>query len=80
MPRARYTPSNWPSWREIAIIVTFDIEYVITHQKFDHACELLRRLAKHDVKGVAICDMRDQFSRHRGRIIAKGRLLKSLEK
>ena len=30
--------------------------------------------------GIAICDYRDQFSRKRGRIIAKGRLLKALRK
>lgn len=30
--------------------------------------------------GVAVCDYRDQFSRKRGRIIAKGRLLKLLRK
>lgn len=35
----------------------------------------LRGLAYH---GVAICDNRDNFSRKRGRIIAKGRLLKYL--
>lgn len=29
--------------------------------------------------GVAICDLRDQFSRKRGRIIAKGRLLTYLK-
>ncbi|MGB7532977.1 MAG: hypothetical protein WA977_08415 [Halobacteriota archaeon] len=28
--------------------------------------------------GAAVCDMQDQFSRQRGRIIAKGRLLKIL--
>ena len=30
------------------------------------------------IEGVAICDWRDQFSRKRGRIIAKGRLLRCL--
>ena len=33
-----------------------------------------------DIHGVAICDIRDQFNRTRGRIIAKGRLLKHLKK
>ena len=33
-----------------------------------------------DIHGVAICDIRDQFNRQRGRIIAKGRLLKHLKK
>lgn len=31
------------------------------------------------IYGVAICDKRDQFNRQRGRIIAKGRLLKHLK-
>ena len=37
-----------------------------------------KELARHDFHGVAICDRRDRFSRKRGRIIAKGRLLKTL--
>jgi len=36
-------------------------------------------LHKMGYHGVAICDRRDYFSRKRGRIIAKGRLLKHLK-
>ena len=43
------------------------------------AKDTLAGLRKHLYFGVAICDNRDQFSRKRGRIIAKGRLLKHLE-
>ena len=78
LPFSKFPPRYY-SWREVAIIVKFDIEYVITHRKYDHSCELLKRLAKHNIKGVAVCVKRDQFSRQRGRIIAKGRLLKALK-
>ena len=73
-------PHRVRTWNEIEIIVKFDIEYTTTHFRYDHASELIRRLKRHDIKGVAICDKRDQFNRQRGRIIAKGRLLKHLKK
>jgi len=39
----------------------------------------LKKLLQEECGGVAICDMRDGFNRERGRIIAKGRLLKHLK-
>ena len=45
---------------------------------FLSATHLLVQLRRGGVYGVAICDKRDQFSRPRGRRIAKGRLLKHL--
>lgn len=39
---------------------------------------VMDELRAFDYYGVAICDNRDNFSRKRGRIIAKGRLLKYL--
>jgi len=39
-----------------------------------------QRLEEDGCAGVAVCDYRDQFSRKRGRIIAKGRLFKLLRK
>ena len=47
---------------------------------FSPATGLLKRLRKECIYGVAICDRRDQFNRERGRIIAKGRMLKHLNK
>jgi len=44
------------------------------------ATRLLRTLRLMDIHGVSICDKRDYFNRQRGRIIAKGRLLKHLKK
>jgi hypothetical protein len=38
--------------------------------------EILMILRKLEIYGVSICDRRDTFNRQRGRIIAKGRLLK----
>ena len=43
------------------------------------ATQTLEYLQKDGTCGVAICDKRDQFNRRRGRIIAKGRLLKHLK-
>lgn len=39
---------------------------------------IIKELHEIGYHGVAICDNRDNFSRKRGRIIAKGRLLKHL--
>lgn len=49
------------------------------HLFFFPATRLLDTLRKRDIYGVAICDKRDNFNRQRGRIIAKGRLLKHLK-
>jgi len=42
------------------------------------ATRLLTGLREQGIYGVAICNERDQYSKKRGRIIAKGRLLKHL--
>ncbi len=42
------------------------------------AKDTLASLRKRGIYGISICDCRDQFSRKRGRIIAKGRFLKHL--
>lgn len=43
------------------------------------ATQLFELLQKDYLFGVAICDTHDTFNRQRGRIIAKGRLLKHLK-
>lgn len=43
------------------------------------ATKIITALRKKSIYGVAICDRRDHFNRQRGRIIAKGRLLKHLK-
>jgi hypothetical protein len=43
------------------------------------AKDTLAGLQRQGEYGISICDWRDQFSRKRGRIIAKGRLLKYLK-
>ena len=43
------------------------------------ATQLFELLKKDYLPGIAICDKCDQFNRQRGRIIAKGRLLKHLK-
>lgn len=44
------------------------------------ATRLRAELRRIDIYGVAICDLRDEFDRRRGRTIAKGRFLKHLKK
>jgi len=54
--------------------------YTALTECFNPASKLLIRLAIDDnLHGVSICDRRDQYSKKRGRIIAKGRLLKHLK-
>ena len=48
--------------------------------KYNRTTELIKHLKTDNIYGVAVCDIRDQFSRKRGRVIAKGRLLKYLKK
>ena len=50
-----------------------------TRPEIQPATWIIRALNGDGYYGVAICDRRDNFSRKRGRIIAKGRLLKHLE-
>lgn len=76
----------------IAITIATTMSYEITKTAIEESLEdvyfytvspattLLEILQEEwDVFGVAICDKRDQFNRQRGRIIAKGRLLKHLK-
>ena len=46
---------------------------------YNAAKDTIAGLRKQGIYGVSICDWRDQFSRKRGRTIAKGRLLKHLK-
>lgn len=60
---------------------TFIEDIVLGEQRacgiyYNAASDVLKGLHARGICGAAICDWRDQFSRKRGRIIAKGRLLK----
>jgi len=59
------------------------IDIVLTRTKRGYtktpATRFLKCARDGNIYGVAICDKRDQFNRQRGRIIAKGRLLKHLK-
>jgi hypothetical protein len=66
------------SWKEIAKYIHEECKPPLVY--INQASYLLRNLAHNrHIYGVAICDRRDQFNRQRGRIIAKGRLLKHLK-
>lgn len=69
---------GWNSMRG-AIDNVFEREY-LWMRKCCPATQFIKGLALMRIYGVAICDKRDQFNRQRGRIIAKGRLLKHLKK
>ena len=69
------------STEDIAYIV-HDLDGECDHGDYDIAAPatwLREQLVERGFYGVAICDWRDSFSRKRGRLIAKGRLLKYLK-
>ena len=70
--------SFYSSWKEIADYIHEESKSPLSF--INQASYLLRGLAHNQhIYGVAICDRRDTFNRQRGRIIAKGRLLKHLK-
>ena len=75
-------------------IVTFkskqEVKAILDHIRYNMgiaAHDMLFPVSKYTVKtlhdnhiyGIALCSLQDQFNRQRGRIIAKGRLLKHLK-
>jgi hypothetical protein len=67
---------TWVEIKETLDLILFQVIPVFTHEK---ATKLREALHNRRIYGVAICDRRDTFNRQRGRIIAKGRLLKHLK-
>jgi hypothetical protein len=61
------------SWNQMRELLDQYLFYFTTIPPASEALKLLRKLG---IYGVTICDRRDAFNRQRGRIIAKGRLLK----
>ena len=51
----------------------------VVQGEHERAVNLFAILSQVALYGVSICDKRDQFNEQRGRIIAKGRLLKHLK-
>ena len=68
----------WSNMRR-AIDIVFEREYLYM-QKCCPATRFIQGLKLNHIYGVGICDKRDQFNRQRGRVIAKGRLLKYLKR
>ena len=66
---------SWANLHKILRDVIDDVWLFDTNR----ATRMIYKLAYQEIYGVAICDRRDQFNRTRGRIIAKGRLLKHLK-
>ena len=64
-------------WEQVLARVNSAIGYVAVYNH-NRTTELIKHLKTEGIYGVAICDIRDQFSRKQGRVIAKGRLLKHL--
>jgi len=69
--------SSWDSMRE-----TLDIVFSRELLWMTYCCpatRIIQGLRLYHIYGVAICDKRDPFNRQRGRVIAKGRLLKHIK-
>ena len=66
------------SWEGIADYMR-DCRIYVVGREHNRATRFLQEMRKENFYGIAICDRRDQFNRKRGRIIAKGRLLKHLK-
>ena len=56
------------------------VQKAISMHTLNKATKTKKDLNDLGIFGVAICDVRDQYSKKRGRIIAKGRLLKELKR
>ena len=72
--------SNTWTWIYMRRVIdrVFKREYLWMHNCCP-ATRYIESLRLDHIYGVAICDKRDQFNRQRGRIIAKGRLLKHIK-
>jgi hypothetical protein len=68
---------TWPQVRKILDTI---FSRTIAYQAFEEATTLRKELCSRHIYGVAICNEHDQFSRQRGRTIAKGRLWKHLKR
>jgi len=67
------------SWKDMFSMIDSCI-WIAKFSLFNRATRLLIEAKdKYAIYGMAICDKRDQFNRERGRVIAKGRLLKYLK-
>lgn len=69
------------SWKDIRkmISIAFETEQPWLRGYLCPATRFINRFAFWNIHGVAICNERDIFNRQRGRIIAKGRLLKYIK-
>jgi len=72
------TTAKFTTYEITLRFVTRSIEDTRFEHKRSKTTSLKHRLNANS-RGAAICDKRDYFSRQRGRIIAKGRLLKQLK-
>ena len=68
------------SWADVRKVIDMERENQLRAvQIYDNASSMLYSLRERKIYGVAICDQRDNFDRRKGRVIAKGRLLKHLK-
>ena len=71
--------TNW-NWNDILTIIRECGRNSYDYYLYFHATHLMHELATQKIYGVAICDKRSQFYRQKGRVIAKGRLLKHMKR
>ena len=63
-------------WENTLALIKSAIDYVAVYEH-NRTTKFIKYLEKENVY-VAVCDIKDEFSRKLGRVIAKGRLLKHL--
>lgn len=66
-------------WKQVLARVISGIDYASV-SNYNRTTRVIKQLKTENIHGIAICDIRDQFNRKQGRIIAKGRLLKQLKR
>ena len=68
------------SWQGMRQVLDISLTHELPSWKYYFpAIRVLIALHAREIYGVALCDYHDAFNRQRGRIIAKGRLLKHLK-
>jgi hypothetical protein len=66
-------------WQIIRGVLDLVFKYASRQYSKTPATCLIETAQDEGMYGIALCDIRDTFNRQRGRIIAKGRLLKHLK-
>ncbi|AJP62042.1 hypothetical protein [ANMV-1 virus] len=67
------------SWNDVRMSIEDILSTSLLAIRHERSTMMLKELHERGIYGVAICELRDQHNRQRGRTIAKGRLWKHLK-